>query len=239
MANDTASWFSGPHYYSNVTYVGKMNGGLGNGGVGLTPDFVYNEGLLHYPTPWIDTGAVATGDIKFAALGWVQETVDPTNLSVTNTTTIIHSLYPGDVMRQVVQVGDNIYIVTYGNGSGLFPGVNEDAAPPLWTFTDNLGISRVASLNFATSPLSYNGMWANTTAADIAEAGGNVRDAVLANQADFALPSALTNRARVLGTDTDNATLLEGVAARNPDGTNQLTPERSAQLEAAGLVPSI
>ena len=125
------SWF-GSHEYSSVTFAGKMNSGLGNNGVGLTPEFVFREGLLHYPTPMWDTGAVSPGDIKFATMGWVRESVDYSNLSVTNTTTRAHTLYPGAVTRQVVQDGDNIYVVTRGTGNGLFPNANEVAAPPLW-----------------------------------------------------------------------------------------------------------
>src|SRR5882762_5140291 len=112
MANESRSWFMGPHYYSNLTFVGKMNEGLGNNGVGLTPQYVFSTGLLHYPTPWIDTGAVANGDTKFATMGWITETVDPSTLSVTNTTTPFHWLYPREVTRTVIQDGDSIYIYT-------------------------------------------------------------------------------------------------------------------------------
>src|SRR5262249_9721409 len=149
----------------------------------LTPQFVFSEGLMHYTTTWFDTtpifGPVATGDLRIAApVGVVRETVDEGNLSVTNTTTGFHILYPGDVTRQVVQDGDSIYIVTHGTGSGLFPGANEALAPPAWQMMDSFAVSRVASVNYPTPPQPYNVMWANTNAADIAEAGGNVRDAV-------------------------------------------------------------
>src|SRR5262245_35936151 len=157
MADTTAqrSFFIGEHSYYAITYVGEVNQGFGNNGLGLTPEFVFSEGLLHYPTPWFDTtplfGPVSTGDWKIAApVGVVRETVDPANLSVTNSTTYFHWLYPGDVTRSVVQDGTSIFIVTYGTGSGLFPRADEKLAPPVWNWTDGFAISRLELVNVPT-----------------------------------------------------------------------------------------
>src|SRR5215468_3338931 len=150
MADNTRSLFIGTHEYWAVTYMGQVNEGLGNNGLGLTPQFVFSEGLMHYTTTWFDTtpifGPVASGDLRIAApVGVVRETVDEGNLSVTNTTTFFHILYFGEVTRQVVQDGDSIYVVTHGTGNGLFPGANEALAPPAWQMMDSFAASRVAS----------------------------------------------------------------------------------------------
>jgi hypothetical protein len=52
---------SGPHDYSAKSFVGKLNHGHGNNGLGLTPESVLPGGLLHYPAYWFDTGRVSTG----------------------------------------------------------------------------------------------------------------------------------------------------------------------------------
>ena len=238
MADTTAqrSFFFGQHSYYSITYVGEVNQGFGNNGLGLTPEFVFSEGLLHYPTPWFDTtpffGPVSTGDWKIAApVGVVRETVDPANLSVTNSTTYFHLLYPGDVTRSVVQDGNSIFIVTHGTGSGLFPRADELLAPPVWNWTDGFAISRLESVNVPTPPQTYEIARASTNAADIAEARGILRDAVEANQVDAAWASAMANRARALGPGQPPP---DGVSDRNADGTYTLTPEFRARLEAEG-----
>jgi hypothetical protein len=58
-------------------------------------------------------------------------------MTIVNTTEPNHVLYPGNVHRSIVQEGDDLYVVSRGYGTGVFPSLNEWLAPRGWTFVDN------------------------------------------------------------------------------------------------------
>jgi hypothetical protein len=115
-------------------------------------------------------------------LGKVEHHIFPEALTIVNTTLKGHALDPGNVFRRIVQDGDNIYVETTGYGIGSYREPNEKYAPDAWKSLDEDMRDRLNSLSVPT----YRDAFASTNATDIAEAGGNVYDAVRANQADLA-----------------------------------------------------
>ena len=69
-------------------------------------------------------------------LGPVRQRLDPDHLTIVNTTEPSHALHPGNVFRSIVQDGDNLYVVTHGYGTGIFPTLNGFAARRLWKKPD-------------------------------------------------------------------------------------------------------
>jgi hypothetical protein len=107
---------------------------------------VFNEGLRYAPTPWGpgDSPAVNGGVREISALGlWTDKvkTYDyPESLSILNVTEMDHSLNYGYVSRSVVQVGDTIYIRSYGEGVNTSRGmkwVNKFVGPATWNIVDD------------------------------------------------------------------------------------------------------
>jgi hypothetical protein len=120
---------SGPHAYSNKTWIGRVPDGI-------TPKQAF-EVLSRHATPF-QGGApsVDGGTVEIPILGKVRQIVDPDRLTIVNTTEPHHILYPGNVHRSIVQEGDDLYVVTQGYGTGIFPRLNEKLAPKGWTATD-------------------------------------------------------------------------------------------------------
>lgn len=63
--------------------------------------------------------------------------VNEDTYSVTNYTRKGHVFHPGKVTRSVVKKGTSIYVVTYGEGNGKIPTLNELIAPRYWKDVDN------------------------------------------------------------------------------------------------------
>jgi hypothetical protein len=77
------------------------------------------------PNSLVQSGQVTT----LPVLGPITTYVDANDMTIFNVTTSDHLLYPGLVERSVELGNDGLYhINTYGEGNGLFPGVNDNAA---------------------------------------------------------------------------------------------------------------
>jgi hypothetical protein len=63
--------------------------------------------------------------------------VNQDNFSVTNYTRKGHVFHPGKVTRSIVKKGNSIYVLTYGEGNGRIPTLNELVAPRYWKDVDN------------------------------------------------------------------------------------------------------
>ena len=110
----------GPHLYTNATHVGRVS-------EGITAQIAF-DALRRYATPLRDSingHPVETGETTFVpGLRYVQHYVFEDRMTVVNMTFPGHLLDPGNVLRSVVQRGDDIYIVTEGYGVGLLPDAN-------------------------------------------------------------------------------------------------------------------
>ncbi len=105
------------HEYSDMDLIGTTEDGL-------TVQMVYNM-LKFYAAPG-QVGEASTDDIQFVpGDNPVTQIVNDNNYSVENVTLPGHILDPGNVVRQVVQVGDSIYISTVGTGTGNFKTLND------------------------------------------------------------------------------------------------------------------
>lgn len=120
---------SGPHIYSNKTWIGRASDGI-------TPRQAF-EALSRHATPFQNTTSVDGGTVDIPVIGPVRQIVDRDRLTIVNTTEPGHQLHPGNVHRSIVQVGDDLYVVTRGYGTGILPSANEVAAPELWSSVDN------------------------------------------------------------------------------------------------------
>jgi hypothetical protein len=123
---------SGPHYYPLKNWVGSIS-------QGNTAQQAF-EALSPRATPF-QSGPSVDGGVEIPGAGPVRQFVDPEHLTIVNTTQPGHILHAGNVFRSIVQEGDNLYVVTHGYGTGIFPTQNKVAAPCLWGVTD-LGIRR-------------------------------------------------------------------------------------------------
>src|ERR1700674_3018561 len=182
---------TGPHYYTQTTWVGSVK-------TGVTAAAAF-EALRSNSTPFQNGVRInETGDVTdIPGLGSVQHIVDAERMTIVNTTMDGHILHPGNVFRQIIQEGDNIFVRTSGYGVGILPDINNSLGPSLWQSVD-VGIrnqlnSSTSTSSSAESWLSYLGAFALTNAADVREAGGDVREAVLANVFDAANAYALLN----------------------------------------------
>lgn len=120
---------SGPHFYSNRTWIGSATNGIG-------PRRAF-EVLSRYATP--GQGGVPSNDggtVDLPLFGKVRQTVDPDRLMIVNTTEPEHLLHPGNVHRSIVREGDDFYVLTHGYGTGAFPKVNEWTGPNFWKAVD-------------------------------------------------------------------------------------------------------
>jgi hypothetical protein len=98
---------SGAHQYYVADWVGSIS-------QGVTPEMAF-QALLSNATPFQSMGPVQTGsEVAIPGLGTVSETVFPDLLEVVNTTELGNWLYPGNVFLQIVQQGDDIWVVTRG-----------------------------------------------------------------------------------------------------------------------------
>jgi hypothetical protein len=119
---------SGPHYYPVRTWVGSKS-------AGVTPQQAF-ESLSRHATPFQSKTSVDDGIVDIPGLGPVRQLVDPDRLTIVNRTEPGHILYPGNVFRSIVQDGDDLYVQTHGYGTGIFPWLNEEAAPVVWREPD-------------------------------------------------------------------------------------------------------
>jgi hypothetical protein len=119
---------SGPHHYSVKNWVGSIS-------QGNTPQQAF-DALLPRATPFQSGPSVDGAVINIPGFGPVRQLVDPDRLTIVNTTQPGHLLHPGNVFRSIVQEGDNLYVVTQGYGTGVFPSQNEDAAWLPWKLPD-------------------------------------------------------------------------------------------------------
>jgi hypothetical protein len=111
---------SGPHFYSNESWVGSI-------AQGNTAREAFDR-LSEHATPFQGgVPSVNGGVIDIPHMGSVRQLVDPDRLTIVNTTEPGHLLYPGNVFRSIVQRGDDLYVVTNGYGTGVFPKGNEKA----------------------------------------------------------------------------------------------------------------
>lgn len=97
-----------------------------------------------HPAPGTFSNArpVQDGQHGFASLGYkgaefddfgaIIHFVSDDGLSVINYTAPGHRLFPGYVKRTVIQRGQNISIVTTGEGVGQMPRLNENLAKTVW-----------------------------------------------------------------------------------------------------------
>jgi len=104
-----------------------------------TRENVYSR-LRLFPTTVPEVQPVNTCDVTYIpGVGNVIFYVNPSNLSVTNVTLPNHLLYPGQVIRAVIQEGDTIFIQTTGTGTGRWPELNGVAAAVfVWPIADGL-----------------------------------------------------------------------------------------------------
>jgi hypothetical protein len=175
---------NGPHYY------GPQRTWLGNVKQGVTPERAFDV-LRDYAAPNQLRPVMNSGDVSDARLtvagipfwsfGNVEHHVFPEALTIVNTTLPGHMLYPGNVFRSIVRDGDDVYVETRGYGTGRFKKAEEEYGPDFWKYFDEQMRDRLNSPSVPT----YNDAFLNTNATDIAEAGGNVYDAVRANQSDM------------------------------------------------------
>jgi hypothetical protein len=99
----------GYHEYSVSTRLGIA--------VGQIPLSEIQAVLARYPTPY---------GSYFAGPGFVTH-YSPDGNTIVNITTDIHILEPGAVQRQIVVIDGQYHIITFGMGTGFFPGLNESA----------------------------------------------------------------------------------------------------------------
>jgi hypothetical protein len=66
----------------------------------------------------------------------IQTVIDRANFSITNYALPGHSLYPGEVTRQIVSDGNEIDVITTGQGNGSLGSLNNFFADPLWSHID-------------------------------------------------------------------------------------------------------
>ncbi len=130
---------TGPHYYPVHTWVGRISDGI-------TPQRAFRS-LLGHATPFQRGISVNGGTVDIPGLGSVRQFVDPDRLTIVNTTEPGHVLYPGNVHRSIVQDGDDLYVVTHGYGTGIFPRLNKFFAPGAWTNEDLNVLDEVNGLN--------------------------------------------------------------------------------------------
>lgn len=121
----------GPHQYATKNWVGRIS-------LGHTPEQAF-AALSPRAAPFQSGPSVDGGVVDIPVLGPIRQHVDPDHLTIVNTTLPGHKLHPGNVFRSIVQEGDDLYVVTHGYGTGIFPKANEHGAPPLWNFLD-LGV---------------------------------------------------------------------------------------------------
>src|SRR5262249_54301928 len=82
--------------------------------------------------------------IPFPPINPVMFYVDPGTFSVTNVTLprpIRHLLYPGEVIRSVIEEDGDIYVVTTGTGTGKYAKFNELVGPLLFYNVDTTFIA--------------------------------------------------------------------------------------------------
>ncbi len=136
---------SGPHQYSTKTWVGSISRGH-------TPEQAF-EALSWHATPFQRVKSVDGGTVEIPGVGPVRQLVDPDRLTIVNTTLPGHLLHPGNVFRKIVQEGDDLYVVTQGYGTGIFPTVNELGAGSLWSGVDS---NVFMKLNPPLKPFEYD-----------------------------------------------------------------------------------
>jgi len=105
-----------------------------------TPKLVFTA-LEFFPSDvFREANPANTCDVTDTPLGPVIHYVDPSDLSVTNVTLQGHRLYPGQVIRSVIDVNGTVYIQTTGTGTGPWPWpwANETAAGAYWGSVDAL-----------------------------------------------------------------------------------------------------
>jgi hypothetical protein len=81
---------------------------------------------------------VNTCDVTNTPFGPVVHYVDQSDLSIINVTLPDHWLYPGQVVRSVINENGEIYIQSTGTGTGMWSGLNEMAADTYWRSVDAL-----------------------------------------------------------------------------------------------------
>jgi hypothetical protein len=69
--------------------------------------------------------------------------VNQNQYSTTNYTRTDHALHPGRVTRTIIERNGKIIVVTFGEGTGILPNINERMASKLWTDVDNKLIEEV------------------------------------------------------------------------------------------------
>jgi hypothetical protein len=119
---------SGPHYYSSKRWVGSINGGV-------TPEQAF-ESLTRHATPYQSVTSVDGGIVDIPGVGRVRQHVDPDRMTIVNTTEPGHLLHPGNVFRSIVREGNDLYVVTEGYGTGIFPEVNKAVLSKGWLDPD-------------------------------------------------------------------------------------------------------
>lgn len=120
---------SGPHFYRVKTWIGSV-------ARGTTPRQAF-QALLRHATPFQRRPSVDDGIIYIPVVGPVRQRVDPDRLTVVNTTLAKHLLHPGNVHRSIVQEGDDLYVVTHGYGTGVYPSKNENLGGAIWRRPDH------------------------------------------------------------------------------------------------------
>jgi hypothetical protein len=118
----------GPHHYSAKTWIGSVAGGV-------TPEQAF-ESLSRHATPFQSATSVDGGIVDIPGLGPVRQYVDPDRLTIVNTTEPGHRLHPGNVFRSILREGNDLYVVTEGYGTGIYPDLNERFAPWGWKEPD-------------------------------------------------------------------------------------------------------
>lgn len=117
------SKFSGPHHY-DVWHPVMPEGSDSS-------DKVYSH-LKKNPAPFVGPSSDEGSRLSIPLLGDVMSTSSPENRSVTNETMGNHLLSPGTVERTVESRNGMTGIRTVGDGTGLFPTMNNLMAHPLW-----------------------------------------------------------------------------------------------------------
>ena len=104
---------------------------------GCSASYVFSQGLDRYPAPFLSGDYVANNQIlSLAVFGPVRFQVYANDMEIINETMPGHLLAPGYVDRQVTQAGDNVYIQTFGEGTGELSDMNSAAASLMWQSVD-------------------------------------------------------------------------------------------------------
>lgn len=121
------------HEYSVLTLICNVSRQYG-----CSAAYVFGEGLDRYPAPFMSGDYVSNNEIQpVFGFGPVRFQVYPENMEIINETMPGHLLAPGYVERQVIQVGDDVFVQTRGVGIGTLADINSAGSNIMWHTVDS------------------------------------------------------------------------------------------------------